>query len=52
MDTFDDKCPTCPNYGTGKYCDCGRSEQNKTMGTLLIILIASIIIAFAIGLNT
>lgn len=48
---YDDKCPTCPMYGKG-YCNCGKSKiASKTKGTLLIILIALLLIAFAIGLN-
>lgn len=41
---YDDKCPTCPNYGKG-YCDCGKSKFKKEnavaylLGVLVFIII-------------
>lgn len=39
---MEDKCPTCPKYGTGEFCDCGSSiNSNEPFGcyTLMIVVI-------------
>lgn len=32
---YNDKCPTCPKWGTGMSCDCGRSKyQSQGLGII------------------
>lgn len=40
---MEDKCPTCPKYGTGQYCDCGRSKmKSKSLSNVLLLISAAI----------
>jgi len=39
----DDKCPTCPKYGTGAHCDCGSSRAETSM--LLVVFVTLILSA-------
>ena len=34
---LEDKCPTCPKYGTGKYCDCGSTGNPVGVGCALLV---------------
>ena len=50
MNVFDDKCPTCPNYGKG-FCDCGKNkskQSNEGYGCAAMILAIGISIALII----
>ncbi len=39
---YDDKCPTCPNYGG--FCDCGTSKYNNNgcLGVIGILVLGII----------
>tara|TARA_R110002126_G_scaffold78629_1_gene195630 strand:+ start:14773 stop:14922 length:150 start_codon:yes stop_codon:yes gene_type:complete len=41
---LEDKCPTCPKYGTGKYCDCGSTGNPVGVGCALLVATAIICI--------
>jgi hypothetical protein len=38
---YEDKCPTCPKYGTGQYCDCGSSKMEpiRTLAFLITMVL-------------
>ncbi len=39
---MDDKCPTCPIYGTGQACNCAPESNPVGVGCFLLIAVAMI----------
>ena len=56
MDTFEDKCPSCPKTG---YCDCGKSKTNpiklslftKLLMIFSFIMMVEIIAIYIVTVN-